>query len=65
MTDLPGMLALELAIHKGEWPHTMDAKVWAEKFCERFPTVSVDDALGWFANAIMAGYDTGIRRSRL
>ena len=34
----------------------------AVKFNERFPSVSVDDALGWFANAIMAGYDTAMMR---
>ena len=42
----------------GDWPQTMDGMVWAEKFNKRFPQVSVDDCLGWFCNAIMAGYDT-------
>lgn len=62
MTEPDGMVALAIAVNKGEWPHTLDARVWAVKFNERFPSVSVDDALGWFANAIMAGYDTAMMR---
>lgn len=55
--ELPGNFELAEAIHKGEWPHTMDAAIWAEKFCARFPDFDEGDALAWFANAIMAGYD--------
>ena len=44
------------------WPKTMDGQVWAEEFSNRFPSVPVDDALGWFANAIMRGYDTANQR---
>lgn len=36
---------------------SMDAQEWAMAFHCQFPLVSADDALGWFANAIMAGYD--------
>jgi len=57
-----GMVALGLAVQAGQWPHTMDAMVWADEFCKRFPSISRDDALGWFANAIMAGYDTATHR---
>lgn len=39
------------------WPQTSDGKAWAIEFNKRFPSVSVDDALGWFCNAIMRGYD--------
>lgn len=44
------------------WPHTFDAQAWAIQFNKRFPTVSVDDALGWFANAIMRGHDTALQK---
>jgi hypothetical protein len=41
-----------------DWPlPSFDAKDWAEAFNKRFPAVSVDDAIGWFANALMRGYD--------
>ncbi len=43
-----------------DWPlPSFDAKDWAEAFCKRHPEVSVDDALAWFANALMRGYDQG------
>jgi hypothetical protein len=60
-----GMTALMLAVQAGEWPHTMDAAVWADKFCEQFPSVNSEDAIGWFANAIMAGYDTALMHAAL
>ena len=39
-----------------------DAKVWAEEFVKMVksrPTIATDEdtMIGWFANAIMAGYD--------
>lgn len=40
-----------------EWPHTFDGMAWAIEFNKRFPSVPVEDALGWFANAIMRGWD--------
>lgn len=58
--ELDGMAKLRDAIEKEEWPHTMDAHVWAEKFCEVYPVFDKGDAIGWFANAIMAGYDTAM-----
>ena len=30
--ELPGMLALAEGVNAGEWPHTMDAQVWAQKW---------------------------------
>lgn len=41
-----------------DWPlPSFDARDWAEAFCKRFPAVPQDDAVGWFANALMRGYD--------
>jgi len=42
----------------------IDGKLWAEEFCQRFPQCEVDDVLGWFCNAIMAGYDEGFKVGR-
>lgn len=40
------------------WPlPSFDAQDWAEAFCKQHPQVSVEDALGWFANALMCGFD--------
>jgi len=49
------------------WPQTMDAVVWAKEFVEtatRIPSIATDEGtmIGWFANAIMAGYDEAQRR---
>ena len=43
---------------------TIDAKVWAEEFIKTIkkkPKIAKDEGamIGWFANAIMAGYDKG------
>lgn len=47
-----------------DWPlPSFDAKDWAEAFHKRFPAVPVDDALGWFANALMRGYDEHAARA--
>ena len=66
--ELPGMLALAEGVKAGEWPHTMDAQVWARKWLEITadkPEVATDEGamIGWFANAIMAGYDSAMLRS--
>jgi len=34
-----------------------DAKVWAKEFMKVVKVVDENDMVGWFANAIMAGYD--------
>ncbi len=53
----------------GELLSTMDAKVWADEFMEtkaRLGEKEFDHAmmLGWFANAIMAGFDEATRRQQ-
>lgn len=47
--------------------NSTDAQVWAEKFIKRVqndPTLALDEGtmIGWFANAIMAGYDEARRK---
>lgn len=61
--ELPGILALVKGVAKQDWPHTIDARVWVERWLETIaahPEIVTDKGamLGWFANAIMAGYDT-------
>lgn len=46
-----------------------DAQVWAKEFVELVsdhPLIPTDEGtmIGWFANAIMAGYDDGARHER-
>ena len=62
------MMELAGAVQAGEWPHTMDAQVWVRQWKEALaenPNIASDDAtmIGWFANAIMAGYDTAMMKS--
>lgn len=41
-----------------DWPlPSFDARDWAEAFCARFPQVDEELMIGWFANALMRGYD--------
>jgi hypothetical protein len=66
--ELPGVMALAEGVKAGEWPHTMDAQVWARKWMEITkdrPEITTDEGtmICWFANAIMAGYDTAMVRS--
>jgi hypothetical protein len=61
------MLSLEIGVVEQSWPHTVDARVWVEKWMEHLkkdPSIATDEGtmLGWFANAIMAGYDTATLR---
>ena len=56
-------------LEPGELLSTMDAKVWADEFMEtkaRLGEKEFDHAmmLGWFANAIMAGFDEANRRAQ-
>ena len=65
--ELPGMLALSEGVAEQRWPHTMDAQVWAREWIKTIkdhPNIATDEEtmLGWFANAIMAGYDTACLR---
>ena len=45
----------------GEW----DAQEWAKEFRRIFPDKTPDEGtmIGWFANAIMTGYDTAKREA--
>jgi hypothetical protein len=60
---LDGMLAYALAIQNPSrddptWPlPSFDARDWAEAFCKAFPGHDEGTMLGWFANALMRGYD--------
>ena len=69
--ELPGMLAVAEGVAKQEWPHTMDAQVWAREFDKMYPMLwrdgdAISDVegvmLSLLANAIMAGYDTANAR---
>ena len=35
----------------------VDAKIWAKEFMKVVKAVDENDMVGWFANAIKAGYD--------
>jgi hypothetical protein len=61
--ELPGMLALAKGVAEQRWPHTMDAAVWAAEFVKLNPGADEGLMLSWFANAIMAGYDTAQSRN--
>ena len=46
---------------------TMDAQIWTTewlKTIKEHPEIPTDEGtmLGWFANAIMAGYDAGLKQ---
>lgn len=50
-----------------ELPRGMDARDWARSWMEhiaRNPSIATDEGcmIGWFANAIMAGFDEAARR---
>ena len=41
-----------------DWPlPSFDARDWAKAFCKRFPDMDEQVMVGWFANALMRGYD--------
>ena len=68
--ELPGELALAEAVRRGEWPHTMDAQAWVTAWMvqlKQTPDIYKDEGtmLAWFANAIMAGYDTAMLRAKI
>ena len=65
MDELDGMAALTDGVVNQRWPHTTDAKVWADEWIKTItehPQIPIDHEcmIGWFANAIMAGYDTAM-----
>lgn len=68
--ELPGMFELTRAVANQQWPHTIDAQAWTAEWLKTVkekPEIATDEGamLAWFANAIMAGYDTGIMRSQV
>lgn len=44
-------------------PQTIDAQAWAKEFLRLNPSIGIDEGtmIGWFANAIMSGYDYALR----
>lgn len=41
-----------------DWPlPSFDAQEWAKAFCKVFPGCDEETVVGWFANALMRGYD--------
>lgn len=58
-----GMLAYLIAIQNPQrddpnWPvPSFDARDWAEAFCRQYPAIGEDVMIGWFANALMRGFD--------
>lgn len=68
LDDLPGMLLLAKGVAEQKWPHTIDARAWADEWLRTLkerPEIATDrdTMIGWFANSIMAGYDTAMFRS--
>jgi hypothetical protein len=67
--ELPGFHAVQFGIHEQRWPHTMDAQAWVVEWMKRPAAdrerIANDEGcmLAWFANAIMAGYDTAMYRA--
>jgi hypothetical protein len=44
-----------------DWPvPSFDARDWARAFCKQYPAIDEHVMLGWFANALMRGYDEGV-----
>ena len=65
--ESPGMLALQAGVLKQVLPHTIDAREWAKEFnataCKLgYQVMDEGWLVAWFANAIMAGYDTATMR---
>jgi hypothetical protein len=48
---------------RSDWPlPSFDAQDWAKAFCKINPEIDEGIMLGWFANALMRGYDEGWAR---
>jgi hypothetical protein len=64
---LDGMLAVMEGVEKQKFSHTVDARVWAQEWMKspNRQEIANDEGamIGWFANAIMAGYDTASHRA--
>lgn len=43
---------------RSDWPlPSFDARDWAEAFCKQHPTMDLEVMIGWFASALMRGFD--------
>jgi hypothetical protein len=48
-----------------DWPlPSFSAVDWAEAFCKINPGIDEDVMIGWFANALMRGYDQRVAEER-
>ena len=48
---------------RSDWPlPSFDARDWAAAFCARNPGADESVMIGWFANALMRGFDEGVAR---
>ena len=48
-----------------DWPlPSFDARDWAEAFCKHNPGADEANMVGWFANALMRGFDEAVARAR-
>ena len=57
-------IAMQAALYHPDFvPATIDANIWAREFCKRFPSMDEGTMIGWFANAIMAGFDEAQKRA--
>ena len=64
--DLHGQatkLPLEVIVKEVDLVGCFDAQVWAKEFCKRNTASDEGTMIGWFANAIMAGYDHAKREA--
>jgi hypothetical protein len=43
----------------------INGRLWAKEMHKRFPFVVEDDVYGWCCNMLMAGYDEGLRQSKM
>ena len=65
-----GNLKLDLVGSDGlKWPETFDGQTWAKEFIRNVkdhPANATDEGtmIGWFANAIMVGYDRAISNTK-
>jgi len=61
-----GMPAIFQGVKDQVFPHTVDARIWAKEWMkmQNKQDIASDEGamIGWFANAIMAGYDTASYR---
>ena len=44
---------------------SFDARDWAAAFCKIYSVIPEDEMIGWFASALMRGFDEATARSRI